>query len=99
VEHARSTALAILAVASATVTVGLSGLRGRVAWTLSIATIASALVILQIESIAHLLHLSVLHTDDWIVAAGVGLAAGWLSTLHRGPRRPLRRAATRAAQA
>jgi Ca2+-transporting ATPase len=98
VEHARSTALAILAVASATVTVGLSGMRGRVAWTLSIATIASALVILQIEPIAHLLHLSVLHTDDWLVAAGIGLTAGWLSTLHRGLRRPMRRAATRTAQ-
>jgi len=98
VEHARSTALAILAVASATVTVGLSGMRGRVAWTLSIATIASAVVILQIESLAHLLHLSVLHTDDWLVAAGIGLAAGWLSTLQTGLRRPIPRAATRTAQ-
>jgi Ca2+-transporting ATPase len=88
VEHARSMALAILIVASATVTAGLSRLRGRVAWGVSAAAVASAVVMIQVEPLARLLHLSPLHADDWLVAAGSGVVAGSLSALlTRGRRR------------
>jgi Ca2+-transporting ATPase len=81
-------ALAILIVASATVTAGLSRLRGRVAWGVSAAAVASAVVMIQVEPIARLLHLSPLHADDWLVAAGSGVVAGSLSALlTRGRRR------------
>jgi Ca2+-transporting ATPase len=81
VEHARSMALAILVVASATVTVGLSRMRGRLAWGLAAATVASALLMIQIEAIARVLHMSPLHAQEWLLAAGSGLAAGGLAAL------------------
>jgi Ca2+-transporting ATPase len=81
VEHARSTALATLLAASAAIACGLTGLRSRVAWWLGAGAVISALVLIQVEPIARLLHLSPLHADDWLVATGSGLAAGALSAL------------------
>jgi Ca2+-transporting ATPase len=81
VEHARSMALAMLVCGSATVTAGLSRLRGRSAWAIAIASIVSAAVLIQIAPLARLLHLAPLHLDDWLVAAVGGLAAGSLSAL------------------
>jgi Ca2+-transporting ATPase len=87
VEHARSMALALLIVASATVTAGLSRLRGRAALGLAATAIGSAIVMIQVPQIAGLLHLSPLHADDWLVAAASGFAAGLLSAAfaHRRP--------------
>jgi Ca2+-transporting ATPase len=96
VEHARSMALAVLIVASATVTAGLSRLRGRAAWVLTATAIGSAVAVLQIPQLAGLLHLEPLHADDWLVALASGLAAGSLSAVFaRERRRPGTRAAAR----
>jgi Ca2+-transporting ATPase len=81
VAHARSIALAILVVASGTVTVGLCRMRGRLALGLSAAAVASAFLMIQVEPIARLMHMSPLHSQDWLLALGSGLAAGALSTL------------------
>lgn len=89
VEHARSMALAVLIVASATVTAGLSRLRGRTALGLATAALVSAIVLIQVPTIARLLHLSPLHGDDWLVAAAAGLAAGLLSAAFARGRKPM----------
>jgi Ca2+-transporting ATPase len=89
VEHARSMALAVLIVASAMVTVGLSRLRGRAAWGLAAIAIGSAIVMMQVPQLARLLHLSPLHREDWIIALATGLATGLLSAVFaHEPRRP-----------
>jgi Ca2+-transporting ATPase len=96
VEHARSMALAVLIVASAAVTAGLSRLRGRAAWSLAATAIGSAIVMMQVPQLAELLHLEPLHGDDWIVALASGLAAGVLSAVLAHERgRPAARAAAR----
>jgi Ca2+-transporting ATPase len=88
VEHARSMALAVLIMASAMVTAGLSRLRGRAALGLAAAAVASAILMIQVPAIARLMHLSPLHGDDWLGAAAVGLAAGSLSAAFAHGRRP-----------
>jgi Ca2+-transporting ATPase len=81
VEHARTMALVALIVASATITAGLSGLRSRNAIIAVAATLASAVALSQIPSIATLLHLSPLHADDWLIAGFGGILAGSLAAL------------------
>ena len=71
VEHARSMALVALVVASATMTAGLTRLRSRSSVIAVLATIASAVLLVQIAPLARLLHLSPLHLDDWLIA-GLG---------------------------
>lgn len=87
VEHARSMALVALVVASATITLGLSGLRTRSAAVAVIASVASALVLVQIAPIAELLHLSPLHVDDWLLAIAAGVVPGALALLMTWRRR------------
>ena len=81
VEHARAMALVVLVVASATMTAGLSRLRSVAAVIAVIATIGSALVLVQVPALAGILHLSPLHGDDWLIAAAGGLLAGSLTTI------------------
>lgn len=81
VEHARAMALVVLVVASATMTAGLSRLRSAAAVIAVIATIGSALVLVQVPALAGILHLSPLHGDDWLIAAAGGLLAGSLTTI------------------
>ena len=82
-------ALAVLIVASAMVTLGLSRLRGRAAWGLAAIAIGSAIVLMQVPQLARLLHLSPLHREDWIIALASGLATGLLSAVFaHEPRRP-----------
>ena len=81
VAHARTMAIVALTVASATVTIGLSGLATRAAVLVSIAGLLSALAFVQVPALAQLLHLSPLHADDWLIAASGGLVAGALSAL------------------
>jgi Ca2+-transporting ATPase len=71
VEHARSMALVALVVASATMTAGLSRLRSRGSVIAILATLGSALLLVQVPPLARLLHLSPLHVDDWLIA-GLG---------------------------
>jgi P-type Ca2+ transporter type 2C len=81
VEHARTMALVALIVASATITAGLSRLRSRNAIIAVAGTLASAVALSQIPSIAALLHLSPLHLDDWLIAGFGGILAGSLAAL------------------
>jgi len=80
VEHARSMALVALVVASATMTAGLTRLRSQSSVIAVLATIGSALVLVQIPLLARLLHLSPLHVDDWLIAGLGGLIVGSLAT-------------------
>jgi Ca2+-transporting ATPase len=79
VEHARSMALVALIVVSATMTAGLTRLRSRGALVAVLATIGSALVLVQVPTLASLLHLSPLHADDWLIASLGGLIVGSLA--------------------
>jgi Ca2+-transporting ATPase len=79
VEHARSMALVALIVASATMTAGLTRLSSRGSLIAVLATISSALVLVQVPALASLLHLSPLHADDWLIAGLGGLLGGSLA--------------------
>lgn len=81
VEHARTMALVALIVASATITAGLSWLRSKAAMTVVAGTVASAFILVQPPFLAQLLHLSPLHLDDWLLAAGGEVLAGALASL------------------
>jgi Ca2+-transporting ATPase len=83
VEHARSMAMVALIVAGAAVTSTLSGLRSRSAIIAVVATIGSAVVIVQLQPVAQLLHLNSLHFTDWLLAAMGGLLTGAFAGLLR----------------
>jgi Ca2+-transporting ATPase len=76
VEHARTLALVALIVAGATITSGLAGLRTRAAVGAIVVTLSSVALLVQVEPLATLLHLTPLHGDDWSFAAAGGLLAG-----------------------
>jgi Ca2+-transporting ATPase len=73
VAHARAMALAALTFASAGITASLSKLQGLAARLVVLATLGSALLLVQIPDIAALLHLNPLHWDEWAIAAGGAL--------------------------
>jgi Ca2+-transporting ATPase len=81
VEHARAMALVVLCVASAAITAALSRLRGATAGIVVLATLASALVLVQIPELAQLLHLRPLHLDDWAIAIGAGVLVALIPIL------------------
>jgi Ca2+-transporting ATPase len=83
VEHARTMALVLLVVASATLAVTLSAARNRAALTVALASIGSALLFVETPHMAGLLHLEPLHADDWLIAAAGGIAPGLLAVLLR----------------
>jgi Ca2+-transporting ATPase len=83
VEHARSMAMVALIIAGAAVTSTLSGLRSRSAIIAVVASISSAVIIIQLQPIAQLLHLNPLHFTDWILAALGGLLTGTFAGLMR----------------
>jgi Ca2+-transporting ATPase len=76
VEHARAMALVALTVASAVFAALLSGLRTRLARLICLGTLASALLLVQVPTLARLLQLSPLHGVDWGWAIAGGLVAG-----------------------
>ena len=76
VPHARSMAMAALITASAAITVVLSRLRSRNALIAVVVTMVSAVLAIQVEPIARLLHLSPLHLVDWLAAIGGGFVIG-----------------------
>jgi hypothetical protein len=47
--------------------------------SMALATIGSALVLVQVPALASLLHLSPLHADDWLIAGLGGLLGGSLA--------------------
>ena len=72
-------ALVALIVASATMTAGLTRLRAESSVIAVLATIGSAVLLVQIAPFARLLHLSPLHLDDWLIASLGGLIVGSLA--------------------
>jgi Ca2+-transporting ATPase len=83
VEHARSMAMVALIIASAAVTSALSGLQSRSAIIAVVATVGSAVVVIQLPPIAQLLHLGSLHFIDWTYAALGGSFAGAFAVVIR----------------
>jgi Ca2+-transporting ATPase len=75
IEHARATALVALTLVSATLTAGLTALRGWTARTVAGSTVALSVLLVQTPGLAHLLHLEPLHLDDWATAAAGCLLA------------------------
>lgn len=71
--HARTAALVALVVAQASLVALLTNGRGRVAWVIATATVASAFLFPQIPGTAGILHLHPLTTIEWIRAATIGL--------------------------
>jgi Ca2+-transporting ATPase len=76
IEHARSMAMIVLIVSSAAVTLGLSGVRARSALLAAAAALLSAIVFVQVDPLARMLHLEPLHADDWLLAGAAGLLPG-----------------------
>ncbi|MBV2134864.1 cation-transporting P-type ATPase [Pseudomonas sp. MAP12] len=76
VTHARSMAIAVLVVASLTITASLSQLRSAMARAVCGLGLASLLLFVQLPALAARLHLQPLHLADWAVAALAGLLAG-----------------------
>jgi Ca2+-transporting ATPase len=70
VDHARTTAMAILTFGSAGCTAALSRLRSYTASFIVIGTIAASLALIQTPFLAELLHLEPLHWDDWLFVLG-----------------------------
>jgi len=92
VAHGRSMALAVLTAASAAMTAALSGLRTRMAWLVTSATLGLSVALVQTPMSAAALHVAPLHLDDWALAAAAGALAGVLALgLDRAARRRRRR--------
>lgn len=83
VEHARAMALAVLIVASAAITTGLSGLRTWAARVVALGSLASLVAFAQLPALARIAHLRPLHLADWGIAAACGAAVGVASGLAR----------------
>ncbi len=81
VEHARAIALAVLVVASVTITGSLSGLKTWTAQIIVAAAVTSLILLVQVPALARLVHLRPLHLADWAIAAAAGVASGGLSLL------------------
>ncbi len=80
-DHARAIALAVLVVASVTITASLSGLKTWTARIIDAAALASLLLLVQVPTLAALVHLRPLHLQDWAIAIGAGALTGGLSLL------------------
>ena len=81
VEHARAMALAVLIVASAAITTGLSGLRTWTGRVVTLGSLASLLAFAQLPALASIAHLKPLHSVDWAIAAACGAGAGVAAAL------------------
>jgi Ca2+-transporting ATPase len=82
VEHARSIALAVLILASATVTAILSGLDTWAARIIVAAAVASAVAMVQVPALSARVHLRPLDLEDWAIAVLAGVATGALSLVY-----------------
>ena len=72
VEHARGMSMMTLIVASSTVTSALGGLRGAAGRWIVAASLASAVILIQLPAVAPLLHVEPLHLDDLFLAVFLG---------------------------
>jgi Ca2+-transporting ATPase len=85
-EHARAMALVLLSTASAGITAYLSRLRTYAARVMVVGTMALSVLLVQTPTLAVLLHLKPLHTDDWLLTLGGGMLAALLSAAGSLPR-------------
>jgi Ca2+-transporting ATPase len=92
-EHARAMALVTLVIASATLTATLSRLRTLAARTITAASLASAVIVVQAPLLAELLHVEPLHVDDWAIATAGGLVPCAIASLFNARRWNLARGA------
>jgi len=76
VAHGRAMAMAVLSLASATITIVLSRLRTTMSRIVVAGTVGSAVVLIQAPALAALLSLSPLHADDWTLATAANLLVG-----------------------
>lgn len=83
VEHARAMGLVALTVASATVTLGLAGVRARAGRILAATTVVSSVLLVQTPFLADALHVTPLHLDDWLIGALGGVLAAVLAAAIR----------------
>lgn len=74
--HARAMAIAALVTAGSAITLGLTRLHSPVALIATIAPLASAVLAIQIEPLARILHLSPLQPDDWLIITLSGILTG-----------------------
>jgi Ca2+-transporting ATPase len=75
VEHARTMALVSLVGFGVALTASLSGLRTRIALVVTAASLALAVLLVQVPRLSTLVHLSPLHVDDWVIGIAGGLVA------------------------
>lgn len=80
-EHARAMALVVLIAASLSVTGLLSRWRTRVSRVLGLVTAISTVLMVQLPSLAALLHLAPLHAGDWVLAVVAGMLTALPSLL------------------
>lgn len=73
VTHARSQVLALLSLWSAAIVVVMTEGRNRASVITAASAVCSAVVLIQIQFTAELLHISPLHFFDWAVTAGIAL--------------------------
>ncbi len=87
VAHARTMSLVTLIIATAVTTAWLSRLQTQPARLIVLATILSAVVLVQTPMLAAWLHLTPLHADDWLIAAASALLATTPAAFLRPSRR------------
>jgi len=75
VEHARSTAMAVLTFSSAGLVAGLSRLRTQMARWIAAGTVVLTLLLVQTPVLSRLLHMEPLHADDWLLVLAGSVAA------------------------
>jgi Ca2+-transporting ATPase len=75
VEYGRAIALVILTFASALMTAALSGLRTRTSRVVVAVTFGLSLIVVQVPSLAAVVHVKPLHMFDWLSAGGSSLLA------------------------
>ena len=91
--YARAAALAALVLSLAAVVVGLTRLRSRAALVATAATIASAILIIQLPVLARLAHLTPIDATHWALAAIGSVVVGAMAWLFGASPRPATQAA------
>ncbi|MBK8160284.1 MAG: cation-transporting P-type ATPase [Rhodospirillaceae bacterium] len=81
VPHARALTIAALIAASTAITIVLSGLKTLNARLVVAASLISLVALVQIPTLATLLHLRPLHLIDWAMVSGAGVIAALLAAL------------------
>ena len=78
VEHGRTMAIITLIISASMLTAVLSGMKTRMAFIIIGLSLTASILMVQIPSLAALLHLTPLHSDDWGIAFASGLVIALL---------------------